>query len=221
MTATTFAAMIDRNQGLVRKALTFAVFMAPYSATLPATLTTGGSSAPASLPTGFNDVGYLSKDDGASWTRDVNASEVGAVGSFDPVRRDITSDVSGIKFTALESKRQTFELAYNVDLSSGATPDATTGEVQFSQATQPSTTYYRLFAVAMDGAGSSAFYIGRLLPRVAVTEVAEQAWSETDPITYAITCTAFTDPTAGYAVRHFWGGPGWSAVNGASGNGFV
>jgi hypothetical protein len=221
MTATTFAAMIDREQRLVRKALTFAVFIAPIATALPATLTTGASSLPDSLPVGYVDVGYIDKGDAASWTRDQNVSEVSAVGAFEPVRRDIVSDVSGLKFTALESKRQTFELAYGVDLSTGATPDATTGEVSFPQPTSPSTIYYRMFAVAMDGTGTGAFYMARLMPRVAVTEVAEQSWSDGDPLTYSITVTAFTDSTAGYAVKHFWGGPGWKALNGASGNGFV
>lgn len=219
MAATTYAAMIDQNQALIRKPQAFAVFMAPYASTLPASLTSGASSLPEALPTGFSDVGFLDKEAGATWSREIENSDVLAVGVTEPVRRDVTSDVSGLTFTALESKKLTFELAHNVDLSA-VTPDATTGEISYAQATQPATKYYRLIAIGVDGAGADAFYMARLMPRVAVTEVAEQAWNDGQAMTYGITVTAFKDPTAGYAIKHLWGGPGWKAVNTLAGNGF-
>lgn len=220
MAATTFQAMLKRQQTLVRKPLSFAIFLAPYSTTLPATLTSGASSLPEALPTGYLDVGLLDKEAAASWTRETENSDVMAVGVSEPVRRDITGDVSGLSFTALESKKLTFELAYNVNLT-GTTPDATTGEIAFNQATQPSTTYYRLFAIAADGVGADQFLFARSMPRVSVTEVSEQTWNDSEALTYGITVTAFTDPVAGYSVRHLWGGPAWKALNGASLNGFV
>jgi hypothetical protein len=220
MAATTFAAMIDRNAALVRKPLSFAIFMAPYATTLPSTLTTGASSLPEALPAGYIDVGLLDKDAGASWTRDINNSDVTSVGQVEPSRRDIVSDITGLTFTAQESKKINMELAFNVSLTA-VSGDATTGEVAFNQANQPTTTYYRLFAIAADGQGTDAVYFARSLPRVTVTEVAEQAWKDDEALTYGITVTAFTDPVTGYSVRHFWGGPGWKAHLGATDSGFV
>lgn len=220
MPATTYADMINQNQALIRKPQAFAIFMAPYATTLPTTLTTGASQLPEALPAGYEDIGFLDKEAGASWTREIENSDVLAVGATEPVRRDITSDVSGLTFTALESKKLTFEIAHNVDLSA-VEGTAVTGEVAYAQATQPATKYYRLIAIGMDGAGADAFYFARSMPRVAVTSVAEQAWNDGQALTYAITVTAFKDPTAGYAIKHYWGGPGWLALAGASGHGFV
>jgi hypothetical protein len=220
MAATTFAAMIDRNAALVRKPLSFAIFLAPYATTLPTALTTGVSGLPEALPAGYLDVGLLDKDAGAAWSRDIKDSDVNSVGVVEPTRRDIVSDVTGLTFTAQESKKLNFELAYNVSLTT-VSGDATSGEVAFNQASQPSTTYYRLFAIAADGQGADAVYFARSLPRVSVSGVSEAAWKDSDALTYAITVTAFTDPVTGYAVRHFWGGPGWKAHLGATDNGFV
>jgi hypothetical protein len=32
-----------------------------------------------------------------------------------------------------------------------------------------------------------------------------------DAVTRKVTLTAYTDSTAGYSVKHFYGGPGWQA----------
>ena len=211
-----FTTLQKRQQQLIRKALNGSIWVAADDATVPTSLTTGASSDPAALPTGYEDVGYITKDDGATWARDQDTSDTTSWGAFEPTRRDITSDVTTLAFTMQETKKVSLELAYGVDLS-GVEGDATTGEVAFNQATSASTIYRRFLAIFADGVGADAVYIGRFCPRMAITSVDEQQWTDGQELRYGVTATAFVDPTLGYSVRHLFGGPGWKAQLEAAG----
>jgi hypothetical protein len=209
-------ALQDLKTSLIRKALSGSVFIAADGTALPTSLTTS-SGTPVEidltpLPEEWQDLGYLSKDDGATWSRATNLSEVTSWGALEATRSDINSDVTSLAVTAQETKLLTLELYENIDLS-GVTPDATTGEVAFSKPTRPSPKFYRLFAISQDGDGDDAIYIGKLCPRAQVTEVGDQTWSDGDtPITYPLTFSAKVDAVAGYSLRYFFGGPGWKAA---------
>ncbi|GAY12036.1 hypothetical protein [Pseudonocardia sp. N23] len=211
-----FNTLQQRQQQLIRKALNGGIWTAASSAAAPAALTSGAGADPVALPVGYSDVGYITKDDGASWSRDMDTSDTTSWGAFEPTRRDITSDVTNLKFTMQETKRQSLELYYGVDLSS-VTPTAVTGEVAFNQASANTTIYRRFYAIMADGVGADAVYIGRFCPRMSVTTVDDQAWTDGSELQYPVTGTAFVDPTLGYAVRHFFGGPGWAAQLEAAG----
>lgn len=176
------------------------------------TTTPGTAIELAALPDGYVDLGYISKDDGATWARDTSLSEVTAIGATEAVRSDITSDVSTLAITALETKMKTLELYDNVDLST-LTPTAGTGEVAYNRATRPRTKFGRLYVISMDDSDDAGpIYMARLCPRAQVTEVGEQTWTDgDDPITYPLTFSAKKDATAGYAMRCLFGGPGWLA----------
>lgn len=208
---TTFDALQNKQIELIRKPLAGAVMLAPITAALPAALTTGTTSDLATLPTGYKDLGLVTKADGLSWSRAVDTAETTSWGFSDPTRRDITSDVTSLQLTAQETNIQTLGLYNNVDLST-ITPDVTTGEVSFSQPLRSATRFYRLFAISIDGVGADAIYIGRLLPRALVSDRGDQAWTDADELAYQLTVTATPDTAAGYSVRHFFGGPGWKAL---------
>ncbi|GGM75510.1 hypothetical protein GCM10012275_52750 [Longimycelium tulufanense] len=200
---------------LIRKALQGSVFTAAESATLPSTLTTWNATdlqvELTPLPSGYTDTGHITKDDGLTWARATDIADVTSWGEITPTRRDITSDVTTLQFTAQETKLRTLELYNNVDLSA-VTPTANTGEVAFSQASRPSTRYFRVFAINQDGSGTDAIWVGRLLPRAMVSEIADQQWVDGNEMSYQITLTAEVDSTAGYSVRHFFGGPKWKTL---------
>ena len=181
--------------------------------TATVTTTTPGTEIElATLPSGYVDLGYLSKDDAVTWSRETELSDVTAIGATEAVRSDITSDVSSLAVTALETKLQTLELYDNVDLSA-VTPTANTGEVAYNRTTRPRTKFGRLYVISMDDSDDAGpIYMARLCPRSQVTEVGEQTWTDgDDPITYPLTFSAKKDATAGYAMRCFFGGPGWRA----------
>lgn len=201
-----------RQQELIRKALSGSVFIAPDGTALPTSLTTGATPALTTLPEDWVDLGYLSKDDGATWARETELSEVTSWGALEATRSDINADVVSLSVTAQETSKLTLELYENIDLSA-VTPTASTGEISFAKPTRPATRYYRLFAICQDGEGDDAIYIGKLAPRAQVTEVGDQVWTDgDDPIAYPMTFSAKTDSTAGYSIKYFFGGPGWKSL---------
>lgn len=212
MTTTTFDALQQRKNELIRKALEGSVFIAPFSAALPTAMTSGASGDLNALPSGYVDVGWVDDKQGATWSRKPTTADVTSWGSVEPTRTDITKDDRVVKFTAQETKAITLELAEGVDMS-GVTPDATSGEVSFSSSTRPETRYYRVFGLFVDGDGADSIYIGRLLPRAVVTSIGDQVWSNTaDALVYPLEMSARIDSVAGYSVKHFFGGPGWQTI---------
>ncbi|MER5671159.1 hypothetical protein [Pseudonocardia alni] len=207
MPDTTIDALKSANSDLIRKMLDAVVLVAPMSAAVPTSFTTGATSALQSLPTDYRPIGWVTKDDGYTWSRDTDMSETTSHGSTSPTRRDINSDVAGLEMTAQQTSRLTLELSNNVDLS-GVTPTATTGEITFNRATKPSTKYYRLIAIGQDGVGTDAFYNIIVLPRAMVSEYGESSWSDEDELTYPLTWTATVDPVLGYSYRQSLAGPG-------------
>jgi len=201
-----------RQNDLIRKALEGSLFIAPFTSTAITTLTTSaGTPAVISLttlPAGYDDLGWIDKGDGLTFGRDIDSTDVESWGSVEPTRRDITKDVTTLECTAQETKRATLELYYGLDLS-GVTPTPVTGEVAFPKPSRPSSRFVRALAIAKDGDGADAIYLGRFLPRANVTDIAEQKWSDGDPLNYHVTLTGYKDPTLGYSERYLFGGPGW------------
>lgn len=209
---TTYAALAEKQSQLIRKALEGSIFLAPYTATLPAALTSGASSALLELPAGYADVGWVDKGDGATWSRSVDTSDVESWGAVEPTRRDIIKQTDGLKFTAQETKRSTLEMYEGVDLST-VVPDATTGEVKFNRPSRPATRYYRVFGLFVDGSGVNSIYIARLLPKANVTDTGDQKWSDGDQaVGFEVTLTANYDEAAGTSMSCFFGGPGWKLL---------
>lgn len=212
MTTTNFDALQQRKQELIRKALEGSVFVAPFTAALPTALTANGTADLQTLPTGYVDVGYVDDKQGATWTRKPTTADETAWGELEPVRTDITKDDRDIQFTAMETKAMTLQLAEGVDTST-VVPDPTTGEVSFAAPTRPQTKYWRVFGLFVDGQGTDSIYIARLFPRATVTSIGNQVWSNTaGAMTYPLTMAARVDSTAGFAVKHFFGGPGWQSL---------
>lgn len=207
------AVLADLKQAqadLIRKALDCAIIVAPTSAAVPTAFTTGATGVLSALPTGYKGLGYVTKDDGLTWSRDVAAEEVTSYGSVTPTRRDMVSDSTTVSFTCQETKLAVMQEFYGVDLSA-VTPTASTGELGFSQPLSPSSGYTRLIAIAQDGVGTDTVYVIKILPRAQLSEVGEQTWNDSGAIGYPLTYTATPDNTLGYAVRHVFAGPGWKS----------
>lgn len=206
----TFADSKGHNSANIRKVLEMAVFVKP-AADGDAAITKiwSGNTSQLVIPTGYLPVGMVTKADGASWTRDQETSDVESYGYAEPVRRDITRDVSGLAFTMQESKKTVMELYHGIDLSS-VTTDTTAngGSFYFDKPSRPVQRKYRVLALGKDGDGPDAIYIARWLPSAQITEMGEQAWTEGDEVKYPATFTAYTDSAFGTSLREIWGGPG-------------
>ncbi|PKW15926.1 hypothetical protein [Saccharopolyspora spinosa] len=208
---TSYEALRDKKNQLIRKALEGSVFIADESAELPTALTTGDAAQLLPLPSGYEDVGWVEKSDGATWSRSVDTSDVESWGAVEPTRTDIVKQTDGLKFIAQETKRRTLEIYESVNLAE-VTPDSTTGEVTFDRPTRPAPRYFRAMGLFQDGAGADTIYVAKLAPRAAVTSTGDQKWSDGEVVGYDVTFTAYFDAAAGTAMRFFFGGPGWKAL---------
>lgn len=212
------ATQAARRADLIRKAQDAVIFAADTSAAAVTSITTGAGATLVTLPVDYVSLGHHTEDDGINWTREVETADTRSHGSSEPTRRDITSDVTGLVVLAQETKMITLEMFHNVDLS-GVTPDATTSEIDFNRSSQPATKYYRLLALAQDGAGDETIYFARFCPRVSISEYADQPWTKSDELRWPLTFTAFVDDDLGYAMREMWGGPGIADLTTAMGFG--
>jgi hypothetical protein len=205
--------ILGRNSALIRKAQDCVILIADETAPLITEITAGASSALvdfATLHDEYVSLGRHTKEDGLSWNRDISTEDVFSHGVATSVRRDVTEDVLTLEVALQESNLRTMELALGADLSA-VTPTAVTGEVSFVKPTAPSTRYYRLLALASDGVGTGAYYYARMLPRVNVSAVDTQVWSETEELRTPVTFTVNPDDVAGFPVKELWGGPGFRA----------
>lgn len=209
------ASIADRKAKLIRKALDAVVFAGPEDSEPHELISQLNSTTSAielkPLPTGYVSLGHHTEEDGVNWTREVENSDTRSHGSQEPTRRDITSDVSGLAVIAQETKMQTLEMFNNVDLS-GVTPETDTSEVAFNRARVAKTKYYRILALAQDGAGDDAIWFARFLPRASVTEFNEQGWVKETEVQYPLTLTAYVDEALGYSIREMWAGPAMATL---------
>src|SRR6476661_4743331 len=133
-----FAALAKRQGELIRKPLAGIIAVAPddYVVPDPFILTTGASAQLADLDPDFEQLGWVSKADGLTFSSNTETSDVESWGALEPTRSDITADTTSSAFTCQETNRIVLEMYYNVDLSA-ITPTASTGEIGFNQATEP------------------------------------------------------------------------------------
>ena len=201
----TFAEVKGHNPDLIRKGLELSIFVKPREEG-DEEITQLWDGTGLVVPSGYMPVGLTTKDDGATWSRDQETSDVTSHGYAEPTRRDILSDTSGLAFTMQESKRQAMELYHGLDLSEITTDE--NGNFYFDKASRPVQRRYRVLALGKDGDGNEAIYMARWLPNAQITESAEQTWQEGEEIRYPATFTAFLDEEVGTALREIWGGPG-------------
>ena len=205
-----FSALAKRQGELIRKPLAGIIAVADMEVELAAefALTEGASSQLVAL-TEYDQLGWVSKSDGLTFSSDIESSDVEAWGALEPTRSDITKDVTSAQFTCQETNKKVLEMYYNVDLTN-VKGDSVTSEVAFNSATEPSTTYRRMIFLSKDGAGTNEIYMAKVMPRASVTAKADQTWNSEDALTYGMTVTAKVDDELGYAVRHHFAGPGWA-----------
>lgn len=204
-----YAALANKKNELIRKALDGSAFIADIGAAAITALT-DASGQLTELPEGYDDLGWLSSD-GIQFGRDVSTSDVTSFGSTSPTRSDTNADTTTMTVVCQETKLLTIGLATGADLTNFV-PSAG-GGVKIAKPTRPKSRFYRLLSVAVDDGDAGEIYIARELPRAKVTSYAEQAFaSGDDPITWGVTFTGQKDATLGYAEAYHFGGPGWAAL---------
>jgi hypothetical protein len=216
MTTTTFEAELASNQpNNIFKALGGIIYQAPIATTIPAAFTSGATSDMVVIPVAWRRVGLITKGDGVVFPRDIGTEEEEAWGYREPVRTDITSDVTSANFTLMEQNRSALEMYDFVDLT-GVTPDATTGEWAYNKPIQTPLTYRRMIVMAVDGSGTARKYRFKIMPRAQVIGVNDEAWQQGTSTKFPLQIRATVDTALGYSVRNVFAGPGQKALNTAA-----
>lgn len=205
----TLADLQKQADELIRKGLEGSVFVAPYSEETEITALMDEAGGLIALPESYQDVGLITKDQGVSWSREVDTADVESLGRSEPTRRDVISDITGLEFTMQEMKAITLELYEGISLADVVAESAndTHSNIVFDKPDRPASIYYRVLALFKDGEGADAFYFAKWLPRVQVTDRSEQTWNENDEIQYGVTMTAFNDSEFGTSARTLLGVP--------------
>lgn len=176
----------------------------PTATAITTLVGTGGTiTVPAS---GYASMGWLSED-GLTWAINRELSELRGWGSASPIRRDVRTEERTVGFMCLETNRTVLEAKNNADYST--VEMTTTGEVKIDIPDRPDTKYWRMLAIARDGAGSSLVYLARTFDRAFVGEIGDQVWSDgDDPIGTEMTLSAQVDDVTGKLGSEFLFGPG-------------
>lgn len=205
-----FADIADFKASLVLKATKGAVLVAPMTANVPVSFTTGAQADLVDF-SDFTSVGLIAKEAPPTFTPETQSTTVEAWGVLDEVREDLIKRTLSVGFTPIQTTKQVLGMYHGLDLSA-VKADATTKEVQFSEAVSPSAMFYRTIFLAVDGKPGEEIFFGRVLPKATIPEVAAQSWNTDSAISYPLTLKAKVDDTLGYSSRLFFGGPGWQKI---------
>ena len=197
------------NRKLIRKIQKAFAVLAPNDTELPTAdeLFTAGGSIKDLKTDGWLPVGMVTPD-GYQFGREVENSEVNALGYASAVREDVVSVARSVTFTPLETGRKHIqELKYGVDLS-GVEVDPATGAFHFDEPDMPVNDEYKLLILGADGPADELFLMGRGYGSVTISEGGDEAWGSEDPVGSEITLKILPDEATGTPVRHYFGGTG-------------
>ena len=208
----------NANNDLIISALDVAILLAPYSAAMPETLEDPTTGDLISLPD-FTSVGLTEKSSGTNFGHEITSQDIESHGEAEPTKKFISKRVGSTDFVMQESNRQALELVNSADYSD-VTPSAHGGIVLPAPGRQ-NIIYYRGIILGEDGSEGNEIYPYWLLPKVALTNVANQSLSDTGAITYHPTLTWFKDKNflGGTASAQGFCGPGWAELVAAAGFG--
>lgn len=213
-----YAALQNKKNELIRKALDGSVFIGQSTAPVINALT-GADSSLALLPTtggGYADFGHFT-DEGMRFARAVEDSEVTSFGETAPTRSDLTSDDETFAIDFQQTDRNTISL-YTGAAFSSLVPDAASGELKIVKPSRSQPRSYRVLCLSVDGPSDAEIYIARFFPRAQITDLADQAYAKgDDAIQWGATFSAKKDTAYGSAMAYLFAGPGWKAQLAAAG----
>ncbi|MFI5859151.1 phage tail protein [Streptomyces parvulus] len=210
MVAADFTAIAELRQGLIRKALRYAIFAAdPTSSVVTAPFDAGGILQ--ALPAGYLPVGFTTTD-GVTFSGDLSNSDVESGQSASPTRSDVETDTATAQWVPQETNAAAVALYENLPLSGvGALPELGSATWTWSRPKTPPTRYRRLVFIAEDlnKDTGNAIYIVRHFPSALRTGREDEQWTRTSEISRGVTYQAYIDDTAGTDSVTWIDGPGW------------
>jgi hypothetical protein len=196
---------LDYQASNIRKPQFGGVFVGDWPSADPVTTltATGGQVA---LPDSYESVGRISED-GVTVTRDMEMSETRGWGSSSILRRDVESLDVSVQFSMLETRLKAYEISMGLNLS--ALTMSAAGEFKVDMPTLPQVKYWRVLLLAADGVGDSRYYFGKWFPKMTLSEIDDETFSQgDDPVMRNVTLGSDVDDEAGGMYTEFLFGPG-------------
>lgn len=215
----------DRRE-LVRKVRRAVAFMARIDdVDLPEQITTEDHKLVNFKELGWLPFGLISRD-GYEFGRDIEKSQVDALGYSDPIRRDTENVARSITMQLLEhGRRHVHELVEGADYR-GVQPKANS-EIVWDEPDMPLFEQYRLVVVGEDGRITDNWLMGKGYGSVELGTAESISWNHENSVAQSITLDVNVDPSIGSPVRNYLGGSavgkhvdvlGWNG-NGSGGTG--
>lgn len=210
MPAANFDEINTLRNTLIRKALSYAIFVADEDAPI-VTAPFDGGGVLQTLPADYVPMGYTTED-GVTFSGDFSTSDVTSGQSAKPTRSDVETDTITAQFVPQETNASAVAVFENLALDT--LPDLGTATWTWKRAMVPATLYRKLVFIARDYAAGQPLYIVRHLPRALRTEREDEQWVRTEALTRGITFLGFHDETAETDSQTWIDGPGWRALAG-------
>lgn len=202
------------NTDLEIAALDWAIALAPKSVAIPTSFSDASS---AILPlTNFLPVGNLDKKAAVKIANAITSTPVDTYGEQGPTRiirksREITVD-----WTMQETKAISLSAYWGQDFT-GATADATSGELNLVISESSHNLEWRMVMIARDGDDGNEIYTIIDGPRVTLQKSGDITTADDGIQMYPVTMQLLKDTTYGYAARISYAGPGWKPLASAAG----
>lgn len=211
LTGTDVATLEGQNSANVLRATKMIVLVAPQGGTTVTTIVDGTNGHTLTIPDDYITVGYLEKADGLGLVPKLTTSPSEAYGETQAINYYITATEFSATFTMKETKKKVLETYNGLDLSA-VTANGTTNEVTFDIPSLPPVIYPRLLVIGQHQQGSTAVWVAHWMPKVMITDMAQQDWKDTADMTYKVTYTALVDASVGTSRRPFLSGPGMASL---------
>lgn len=216
LTGTDVSTLESPNAANVLRPTKMIVMIAPQGGTTITTIVDSTNGQTLTIPSDYVTVGYLEKADGLGLIPKLTTSPSEAYGETQPINYYITATEFTATFTMKETKKKVLETYNGLDLST-VTANGTTNEVTFDIPELPPVIYPRMLVVGQHQQGTSAVWVAHWMPKVMITDMAQQDWKDQNDLTYKVTYTALVDSTVGTSRRPFLSGPGMAALKAGMG----
>ncbi|MDS2172522.1 hypothetical protein Q7C18_07440 [Nesterenkonia sp. CL21] len=189
---------------LVRKIRRAVAFIADTTVELPEQITTEDHKIIDLKEAGWTPFGLVSRD-GYTFNREVEKSQVDALGYMDPVRKDVENIERSVELQLLQwGQRKIHELVDGADYS-GIRPKAN-GEIVYDEPDIPFFADYRMIVIGEDGRITNNWIMGNGYGLVQLGSADSITWNQESSVAQAITLDVLVDPALGSPKRNYLGG---------------
>lgn len=205
-----FQTIRDAKNDLVLSNQQFAVLF--DSQVNPAVTTLEDANGDLLLPASAQSAGIIEKSAGVALAHDMTNSEIEGYGEADPVRTIVSKRSITFEADFLETNRVVLEKYWGTVFGPDNLAVSARGGVTIEAPTLPKNIFYRAYLVGLDDVNGQDLYTYYIMPRVKLTNVANQDNKDDGAISYQMTFQAFRDASVGFSVLQGWCGPGWRSL---------